>query len=114
MDFHRDLLALLHTFNNDIWCSSRLGCFRWVLTYFQLRLNFPFLNWLILRFSDRSMAFRLSDCEISPVYEEFCVVMDYHPSGEEFLALPPDPFSTYYVLLSESPIQIFPDSMIPH
>ena len=72
MDFRRDLLTLLHTFNNDTWCSSRLGCFRWVLTYFQLRLNFPFLNWLILRLSDRSMAFRFSDCEISPVYEEFC------------------------------------------
>ena len=48
------------------------------------------------------------------MYEEFCAVMDYHPSGEEFLALPPDPFSTYDVLLRESPIQIFPDSTMPH
>src|SRR2546422_6789877 len=93
MDFQRDLLALLHTFTNDTWRSSRLSCFRWVLTYFRLRPNFPFLNWLILRFSDRSMSFRFSDCEISPVYEEFCAIMDYHPLGEEFLALPPDPFA---------------------
>jgi len=114
MDLQKDLLALLHTFNNDTWRSSRLSCFRWILTYFRLRLNLPFLNWLILRFSDRGMSFRFSDCEISPVYEEFCAIMDYYPSGEEFLALPPDPSSTYDVLLRDSPIQISPDSTMPH
>src|SRR3989442_1381144 len=105
MDLQKDLLALLHTFNNDTWRSSRLSCFRWILTYFRLRLNLPFLNWLTLRFSDKGMSFRFSDCEISPVYEEFCAIMDYHPSGEEFLALPPDPSTTYDVLLWVNPKQ---------
>src|SRR3989442_4245926 len=114
MDYRRELLAILHTFTDETWRSSRLSCFRWILTYFQIRLNLPFLHWLILRFYPRSMSFRFSDCEISPMYKEFCAIMDYNPVGEEFPALPPASTTTTEILLRESPIPILPDGSMPH
>ena len=89
MDLQTEVLSVLNTFTDDAWQSSRLNCFRWIITYFQLRLNFPFLTWLISRFYPQSMTFRFLDCEISPMYEEFCAIMDYSPPNKEFLALPP-------------------------
>ena len=50
MDLQTEVLSVLNTFTDETWQSNRLNCFRWITTYFQLRLNFPFLNWLISRF----------------------------------------------------------------
>src|SRR2546430_10010914 len=109
MDYQNEVLSILNTFTDDTWQSSRLNCFRWITTYFQLRLNFPFLNWLIFRFYPRSMTFCFLDCEISPLYEEFCAFMDYSPLEEEYPALPPSPNANLESLLGESPIHILPD-----
>ena len=114
MDLQTEVLSVLNTFTDETWQSSRLNCFRWITTYFQLRLNFPFLTWLISRFYPQSMTFRFLDCEISPMYEEFCAIMDYSPPNDEFPALPPSPNVNFPDLLEESPIPIIPDNTMPY
>ena len=60
------------------------------------------------------MTFRFPDCEISPLYEEFCAIMDYSPPNEEYPALPPSPNASLQDLLGESPIPIIPDANMPY
>src|SRR3989475_10130977 len=60
------------------------------------------------------MTFRFPDCEISPLYEEFCAIMDYSPPNEEYPALPPSPNASLQDLLGESPIPIIPEANMPY
>src|SRR2546423_13773343 len=60
------------------------------------------------------MAFRFPDFEISPLYEEFCAIMDYSPLEEDYPALPPSPNANLENLLKESPIPVFLDANMPY
>ncbi|KDP28971.1 hypothetical protein JCGZ_19664 [Jatropha curcas] len=63
------------------------------------------------------MVFRFEDSEVTPTYEEICVMMGHHPEQDETPALPPGPrISRQYGMIQRVPrIHNFESGLItPH
>jgi len=103
MAIRPELFAFLQMLPHDIWGSPALCHLEWILHYHRLAVNQPFLRWLADRFYPHSMAFRVGDVEISPLYEEFCAIMGHTPNHRETPALPPLPTESVASIIERCP-----------
>ncbi|KDP34281.1 hypothetical protein JCGZ_12810 [Jatropha curcas] len=92
MAFRNQVSSFVQSISDDLWQIPPMNQLAWLKYFKDLKPNHGFLSWLVAHFNPNTMVFRFEDVEITPTYEELCVVMDHHPEQNETLALPPEPF----------------------
>ncbi|KDP46921.1 hypothetical protein JCGZ_10615 [Jatropha curcas] len=91
MAFRNQVSSFVQSISDDLWQIPPMDQLAWLKYFKDLKPNHGFLSWLVARFNPNTMVFRFEDAEITPTYEELCVVMDHHPEQNETPALPPSP-----------------------
>ncbi|KDP42673.1 hypothetical protein JCGZ_23613 [Jatropha curcas] len=89
MAFRNQVSSFVQSIPNDLWQIHPMNQLAWLKYFKDLKSDHSFLSWLVMYFNPNTMVFRFEDSEVTPTYEEMCVLMGHHPKENETPALPP-------------------------
>ncbi|KDP30611.1 hypothetical protein JCGZ_16942 [Jatropha curcas] len=89
MAFRNQVSSFVQSIPDDLWQIPPMNQLAWLKYFKDLKPDHSFLSWLVTYFNPNTMVFQFEDSEVTPTYEEMCVVMDHHLEQDETPALPP-------------------------